>query len=122
MRVFAVSDLHMDYQENTDWLNSLSSSDYQKDVLIVAGDISDRIVLINHCFNQLAKRFHQVIYVPGNHDLWTKRESQINSLEKFKIKSIKWESDTAESKLELSYEFLVCLEKLRQSFLERRGR
>lgn len=37
VRVFTVSDIHIDYDENRRWLHSLSQSDYQADVLILAG-------------------------------------------------------------------------------------
>ena len=40
-RVFALSDIHTDYEENANWVRALSVSDYQDDILILAGDISD---------------------------------------------------------------------------------
>jgi predicted phosphodiesterase len=43
MRVFALSDLHIDYEVNAGWVKSLSSVDYLDDVLILAGDISDKL-------------------------------------------------------------------------------
>lgn len=85
MKIFAISDLHLDYKENADWLQSLSSLDYQQDILILAGDISDNIELIEACFKQLTNKFKQVIFVPGNHDLWVRRGEQKNSFEKFKL-------------------------------------
>ena len=43
MRLFATSDLHTDYRENFRWLQELSDTEYRDDVLIVAGDVSDRM-------------------------------------------------------------------------------
>ena len=40
MRVLAVSDIHVDYEENLAWVRSLSSGVYRRDVLLVAGDVS----------------------------------------------------------------------------------
>ena len=40
MRVFALSDIHTDFPDNTRWIRALSSSDYTEDVLILAGDIA----------------------------------------------------------------------------------
>ncbi len=74
MRIFAISDLHLDYQQNVNWLLDLSVSDYTDDVLILAGDISDNLELLEHCFEQLMRRFRHVAFVPGNHDLWTIRD------------------------------------------------
>jgi predicted phosphodiesterase len=70
MRVFAISDLHLDYEENERWLRGLSSDDYRDDVLILAGDVSDEEPLLTLGFRWLTARFRAVQYVPGNHDLW----------------------------------------------------
>jgi predicted phosphodiesterase len=83
MRVFAVSDLHLDYAPNRDWVMALSREDYQQDILILAGDISDRLALLHDGFKTLTRCFAAVLYVPGNHDLWVHRESMRDSFEKF---------------------------------------
>lgn len=74
MRVFAVSDLHVDYTENARWVSDLSTSDYTDDVLVLAGDVCDLVRLFAWCLDALAHRFHDVLFVPGNHDLWVIRE------------------------------------------------
>ena len=38
MRVFAISDLHIDYKENHRWVQRLSNCDFTDDVVIVAGE------------------------------------------------------------------------------------
>jgi predicted phosphodiesterase len=83
MRVFAVSDVHLDYEENRLWLSSLSDLDYRSDVLILAGDISDEIKLIEWCFISLQSKFLKVFFVPGNHDLWVNRNQGMTSFDKF---------------------------------------
>lgn len=83
MRVFAVSDLHVDYQPNREWLAQLSLHDFTDDVLILAGDISDKMALLDDCFALLSKRFATVLYVPGNHDLWIHHDDARDSLEKY---------------------------------------
>ncbi len=70
MRLFAVSDLHVDYPDNAQWVQSLSRWDYRDDALIVAGDLSHRPHLLGACLGELAARFARVLFVPGNHDLW----------------------------------------------------
>ena len=88
MRVLAVSDLHVDYEENRRWVSEVSSSDYRDDVLILAGDISDSMPLLEECFTTLAQRFAHLLYVPGNHELWVQRSKKTDniqdSIEKFK--------------------------------------
>jgi 3',5'-cyclic AMP phosphodiesterase CpdA len=84
MRVFALSDLHIDYDENARWVANLSVAEYQEDVLILAGDLTDVRRLLDWCLGTLAKRFRKVLFVPGNHDLWVLREDRgKNSLQKF---------------------------------------
>lgn len=82
MRVFAISDLHLDYAANREWLQQLPLHEYNDDALILAGDVSDRLALLNDAFRTLAQRFAVVLFVPGNHDLWTTRERVRDSFEK----------------------------------------
>ncbi len=84
MRVFAVSDLHIDYEANAQWVANLSVSEYQDDVLILAGDVTDALRKLDWCLNTLARRFKKVLFVPGNHDLWVIRDGPTkSSLQKF---------------------------------------
>ncbi|MFT6791201.1 MAG: putative phosphodiesterase [Cellvibrionaceae bacterium] len=88
MRVFAISDLHIDYKANFNWLASLSQNDYRRDILILAGDVSDDEAKLTHCFHRLSEAFFKVMFVPGNHELWVHRHNysnttQISSFDKF---------------------------------------
>jgi predicted phosphodiesterase len=85
-RVFAISDIHLDYKVNVQWLSGLSIVDYQDDILILAGDVSDSSNLLQFCFETLSRRFKHVLFVPGNHDLWVFRyQKGMSSLEKFDL-------------------------------------
>src|SRR5215470_20110929 len=84
MRVFALSDIHIDYDVNAKWIQNLSTAEYQDDALILAGDVTDTRRLLDWCLSTLARRFKKVLFVPGNHDLWVIREDhEMNSLQKF---------------------------------------
>jgi predicted phosphodiesterase len=84
MRVFAVSDLHVDHDVNAKWVRELSSMDYVDDVLIVAGDLTDTLPRLDWCLRTLANRFRKVLFVPGNHELWLIRDSGVaTSFDKF---------------------------------------
>ena len=85
MRIHAVSDLHIDHAHNRDWLSGLSNYDYQEDVLILGGDISDDLDRVKWCFEVVKSRFSAVLFVPGNHDLWVIRDPGITSLDKFDL-------------------------------------
>lgn len=82
MRVFAVSDLHADYPENLDWILQLSKVDFQQDVLVLAGDVSDRLSVLARVFAALRARFAEVLFVPGNHELWVHNDTVDCSLQK----------------------------------------
>jgi len=85
MRVFALSDIHVDYDVNARWVSQLSTHDYRNDVLILAGDVTHRLSLLAHCLRALAARFAHVLFVPGNHDLWVLGEDDAKtSLDKFR--------------------------------------
>ncbi|MEM7184495.1 MAG: metallophosphoesterase [Spirochaetota bacterium] len=85
MKIFATSDVHIDYKQNRKWLFQLSPSQYSKDILILAGDLTDDLSLLEESFAKLASVFYKVLYVPGNHELWVVRDSttRIDSLQKF---------------------------------------
>lgn len=84
MRVFAVSDIHVDYEENLAWVTGLAAGEYSEDILILAGDVSDKMKLLEQVFNSLQKIFRAVLFVPGNHELWVQDEDFDCSLDKFK--------------------------------------
>jgi Icc-related predicted phosphoesterase len=82
-RIFATSDLHIDYEENKQWVAGLSALDYRDDALILAGDISAGLKQIRWCLQTLKERFARVFFIPGNHDLWVDPKKGLNSLERF---------------------------------------
>jgi predicted phosphodiesterase len=83
VRVYAISDIHFDYDINACWVEELSLSYFQEDLLILAGDISHDIYRLRTCIQQLCQRFNRVLFVPGNHDLWVVRKEFDSSFDKF---------------------------------------
>ncbi|XP_077231425.1 uncharacterized protein LOC143864379 isoform X2 [Tasmannia lanceolata] len=83
-RVFVLSDLHTEYAENMSWVKCLSTVRYKKDVLLVAGDVAETYTNFISTMSMLKDRFQSVFYIPGNHDLWCRRDDEIylDSLEK----------------------------------------
>ena len=83
-RVFALSDIHVDYDVNVQWVRNLSRADYRGDILILAGDVTHKLSQLASCLNELATRFAKVLFVPGNHDVWVLGEApERTSLQKF---------------------------------------
>ena len=69
MQLLAISDLHLSQASNKNAI--LKMSDHGDDWLIIGGDISEKPELHEFLFRELNKRFGKIIWVPGNHDLWT---------------------------------------------------
>ncbi|GAA0461736.1 metallophosphoesterase family protein [Streptomyces olivaceiscleroticus] len=69
-RVVAVSDLHVRYAENRDIVERLEPASAD-DWLLVAGDLGEYVADIRWALERLSERFAKVVWVPGNHELWT---------------------------------------------------
>jgi 3',5'-cyclic AMP phosphodiesterase CpdA len=70
MKVWAVSDIHVGHQGNKPVVETLEPSS-PLDWLIVAGDVGERTDDIRWALELLRGKFAKVIWVPGNHELWT---------------------------------------------------
>jgi 3',5'-cyclic AMP phosphodiesterase CpdA len=68
-RLYAISDLHLDYEVNRQALEALPS--HPNDWLILAGDIGQTTEDLHFALSILGDRFQRLLWVPGNHDLWT---------------------------------------------------
>ena len=68
--LWAVSDLHTGHVGNKPVTESLYPST-PDDWLIVCGDVAERTDEIRWALDLLRRRFAKVIWVPGNHELWT---------------------------------------------------
>jgi predicted phosphodiesterase len=85
LKVFTISDIHVDFEENFRWFNDLSCVEYVNDLLILAGDVTNVIPLFEKTLKNLRNRFSEVLYIPGNHDLWVRRSNIKDSLEKLQL-------------------------------------
>lgn len=84
MKLFAVSDLHLGHAANREALGALPPQ--PDDWLILAGDLGERLTHLVFALEMLTPRFKQLIWVPGNHDLWTipGRGAQLRGEEKYR--------------------------------------
>jgi 3',5'-cyclic AMP phosphodiesterase CpdA len=71
MKLWAISDLHVGYEENRRAVQALPS--YPEDWLVIAGDTGETPAHLDFVLRTLRPRFTQLIWTPGNHDLWTPR-------------------------------------------------
>ena len=72
MRLLALSDLHVGYAVNREALAALAPC--PDDWLILGGDLGETGDHLRFVFDALVPRFRQLVWVPGNHELWTSRE------------------------------------------------
>jgi len=68
--LWAISDLHISYQENRQIVADLAAPS-PDDWLIVAGDVAETVANVEWALGTLRQRFAEVIWSPGNHELWT---------------------------------------------------
>lgn len=75
-RLYAVSDLHVAYEQNRQIVEDIYPR-HQDDWLLIAGDIAEKVADVEWALRLLADRFHTVVWVPGNHELWTHQEDPV---------------------------------------------
>jgi hypothetical protein len=75
-RLLGISDVHVGHPENREIVEGLQAES-DNDWLIVAGDVAELISEIEWALRVLRDRFHTVIWVPGNHELWTLPQDSI---------------------------------------------
>lgn len=83
--LLAVSDLHVRYQENREIVGTIRPKS-DDDWLIVAGDVGEYFADVEWALELLSRRFAKVIWVPGNHELWTppKDPVQLGGVERYR--------------------------------------
>ncbi len=82
--MWALSDIHIDFHENWEFIQGLSNVSFQNDVLLVAGDATDRCERLQQALGVLKQKFAEVAFVPGNHELWLRKGDDFrHSVEKF---------------------------------------
>lgn len=69
MKLWAISDLHVGYKKNLLAIGELGAR--PDDWLILCGDVGDTLEQVELAFRLLNEKFAQLIWVPGNHELWT---------------------------------------------------
>ncbi|GIM99095.1 metallophosphoesterase [Planomonospora venezuelensis] len=74
--LMAISDLHVRHPDNRRLVEDLypgSSGDW----LLVAGDVGEFVADVAWALRLLSERFATVVWVPGNHELWTPADDPV---------------------------------------------
>ncbi len=69
MKLYALADLHLRYEVTRQALQALRP--HPDDWLILAGDVGETEEHLRFALAILTRRFARLLWVPGNHDLWT---------------------------------------------------
>jgi 3',5'-cyclic AMP phosphodiesterase CpdA len=69
-QLLAISDLHVGHEDNRPIVEGLRPG-HPGDWLIVGGDVAETVADIEWTLSLLKSRFDTVVWVPGNHELWT---------------------------------------------------
>lgn len=88
-RVFVMSDIHTDFPENMSWCASLSDVAYARDAVILGGDVSDDLRVLETTLRLFKRKFRHVFFTPGNHDLWIKGKGKDATEEKTEEKTFR---------------------------------
>jgi 3',5'-cyclic AMP phosphodiesterase CpdA len=77
-RLLAISDLHVAYPENREFIENLRP-EAEGDWLLLAGDVGEIFADVEWALRTLSSRFATVVWVPGNHELWTHPEDPVQA-------------------------------------------
>lgn len=69
MKVYGLSDLHVGHAVNRESLLQLGS--FPGDWCIIGGDVGESEAHLRFVLDELGQRFERLVWVPGNHELWT---------------------------------------------------
>lgn len=69
MKLYAISDIHVGAPENRDAIEELPA--HPEDWLILGGDVGETPEHLEFTLRTLGPRFRQLIWIPGNHELWS---------------------------------------------------
>lgn len=81
--LWAVSDLHVAARGNRELVDALVRPRDPGDWLIVAGDVAERTATVLGVLSDLRDRFAQVIWVPGNHELFSRSTDTRHGRERY---------------------------------------
>ena len=69
MKLWAISDVHVGNPDNRASLEAIPPR--PDDWLIIAGDVGETFVQLAWTLDVLGKKFRRLVWVPGNHELWS---------------------------------------------------
>ncbi len=81
MKLWAISDLHVGHAANRRAVEAMRPR--PSDWLILAGDVCETQAALAATLDLLGPRFAQLVWVPGNHELWTMPDEPLRGRDKY---------------------------------------
>lgn len=81
IQVFGLSDLHVGHAANRTSIEQIPGS--PGDWLILAGDVGESVAHLEWTLDVLAPKFARLLWVPGNHELWTTGDPPLKGVAKY---------------------------------------
>lgn len=81
MRLFALSDLHVGVKANREVFADLPA--HPEDWLVLGGDLGESEEHLRYVLDVAVPRYAQVLWVPGNHELWTTGDPSLGGVAKY---------------------------------------
>lgn len=81
MKLWAISDLHVGIDLNRQIVSECAS--FPEDWLILAGDMGESTEHLDWTLATLKSRFAKLLWVPGNHDLWSGPEDPLRGVARY---------------------------------------
>ena len=76
-RLLALSDLHVAHPQNREIVAGMTPGN-DDDWLLLAGDVGELYPDIEWALRTLADKYATVVWTPGNHELWTRRQDPVD--------------------------------------------
>ena len=103
-RIAAVSDVHTDHASNFAWCEALAASpSCSSSVLLLAGDVSEKLARFEETLALLSSAFGAVFFVPGNHDLWCRKDGSEGADSVAKLERLERVCESLGARLRIDY-------------------
>lgn len=82
MKLWALGDLHLANRLNREGIEAMPA--HPEDWLALVGDVGESEEVLRWALSVLEEKFHRLLWVPGNHDLWSRKSDPYRGEAKYR--------------------------------------